>query len=67
MSAASEKRWARAHLLAELRALKLEGFACNVQTWDADSRKTNIRRCAGRRVEARRLLRIAIAAVESAR
>jgi hypothetical protein len=62
---ASVKRWARDQLLAELRELFRVGHACNVQTWARHGIKaTNVPVCRARRAEARRLLRIAVAAVK---
>lgn len=59
---------AREELLAELAELRLVGHACNVQNWTHGGfKKKNVAECAARRREARRLLRIAIEAVRSAR
>lgn len=60
-------RWAKRQLAAEIRELLLIGFACNVQTWDrSGTKKTNVAACKAKRAAARRLLRRAIKAIETA-
>lgn len=55
----SPETWAKRMLLAELRDLKLMGYACNVDRHSAALQAADKKR----RAEARRLLRVAIAAV----
>lgn len=59
--------WARRRIVAELRDLILTGYACNVQDWARVGVKKNVAECNARRREARRLIAVAIAAVERAR
>lgn len=67
VESSKEKRWAKKQMLAELRELFRWGFGCNVQEWYRNGTvKKNAERCAQRRAESRRLLRLAIAAVEGA-
>jgi hypothetical protein len=59
-------RWAKRQLLAELREVREIGLACNVQEWARVGVKKSVALCRERRRQARRLLAIAIAAVEAA-
>ncbi len=67
MTRAQELKVSKRVLLAELREVGLVGLACNVQTHTPSGAPSNLRSCARRRKEARRLLDVAIAAVKGAR
>jgi hypothetical protein len=61
-----DQRWAKRQLVAELRDLMDVGLACNVQTWASYGVKSEVELCRKRRADAKRLLRLAIKAVEDA-
>lgn len=60
------KQWAKRQLLAELLDVRDGGLACNSQEWARVGVEKMVAECKVRRREARRLLRIAIEAVENA-
>lgn len=64
MNARTVKMRAAMLLLGELHDLSTMGGACNAQDWVKPGVKKNAKECAAIRREARRLLRVAISAVE---